>query len=379
MNRKGIVPILILLITAGLLIAGGVLYYSTHRLARSQPPRSNSPQSSSSAKEVATAPGPISNLATVPTSTEQVTTSQSETKTSSTDAISNSIVCPSVPPGSDFQISLGGPAEIQIINPFGKRLGNSPIATGHFQNVEHLDYDEIQCGSYTEEGIGFATRDTRSKSGEILNPTDGKYIIRITSIGDGGAIWIEAVSKDKNGKGHDDKLKTNIAPNTIITYSYDFYEPDKFAFHQLEETAISSTPTVSVKVNNAPGMLLISGWGRENLIVTDPEGYTVTPTSIIPSDEEYLVEIPGQFYYSEMEEGWEGRPINQVSAYTVKAGDYIIKVISDGTATTTSTFRLDFLDMTITSGTLIDQAPPGGYRVHVDLVPVSATSSTIHS
>lgn len=131
----------------------------------------------------------------------------------------------------------------------------------------------------------------------------------------------------------------------------------------------SSTPLIGT--NNMLGVeMLTSAQGPVDLMVTDPDGFTITPTTIIPSATEYLREIPGVLYYSEMEKGIDGNPIDQVYSYTAKTGDYIIKVLPDPTASLASIFWLNFSIgkqlFTLASGTPISKIPPQGYNVRVN-------------
>jgi parallel beta-helix repeat protein len=79
-----------------------------------------------------------------------------------------------------------------------------------------------------------------------------------------------------------------------------------------------------------------------DLTVTDPQGFTIAPDSIIPSDEEYIREIPGALYYLEMEQSSDGNPIDRVYSPVLKTGDYLISVIPEPGALATDTFSLFF-------------------------------------
>jgi len=121
--------------------------------------------------------------------------------------------------------------------------------------------------------------------------------------------------------------------------------------------------------------MLTSAQGPIDLVITDPDGFTITPTTIIPSELEFLREIPGELYYSEMEKGLDGNPIVHVYAYKAKIGDYTIQVIpnaakaSNRFASQTSAYWLDFSvgeqSLTLASSTLVSQIPPQGYSVRV--------------
>ena len=113
--------------------------------------------------------------------------------------------------------------------------------------------------------------------------------------------------------------------------------------------------------------ILVSAGSPVDLTVTDPDGFTIMPTTIVPSDLEFLRQIPGVLYYSEMERGTDGNPIDQVYSYTLKKGDYTIKVLSTPDASPTSTYTLDFStanqSTTLAQDVPISQIPSQGYGV----------------
>jgi len=120
-------------------------------------------------------------------------------------------------------------------------------------------------------------------------------------------------------------------------------------------------------VSVPPPAVLVSSHSPVDLIVTDPDRFTITPTTTIPSDTEYLREIPGVLYYSEMERGEDGNPIDRVYSYVAKTGDYNIKVVPDFGALPTATYTLDFSvgdqSIILASSTPISQIPDQGYGV----------------
>ena len=87
----------------------------------------------------------------------------------------------------------------------------------------------------------------------------------------------------------------------------------------------------------------------------------------IASDLEYLREIPGILYYSEMEKGIDGNPIDQVYSYTAKTGDYIIQVLPAAGASPIATYLLDFStpnqSITLAQNVPISQIPSQGYGI----------------
>ncbi|OHA67752.1 MAG: hypothetical protein A3D59_03325 [Candidatus Wildermuthbacteria bacterium RIFCSPHIGHO2_02_FULL_47_17] len=110
-------------------------------------------------------------------------------------------------------------------------------------------------------------------------------------------------------------------------------------------------------ISALPPSVLVSAGSPVDLTVTDPDGFTITSDIIIPSDLEFLRQIPGELYYSEMEQGTGGRPIDQVYSYTKKTGDYLINVIPESDALPTDTFSLSFTTDFATTTILAEDVP----------------------
>lgn len=106
-----------------------------------------------------------------------------------------------------------------------------------------------------------------------------------------------------------------------------------------------------------------------DLVVIDPDGFTITPTTAIQTDNEYLREIPGELYYSEGELGLDGRPEDIVYWPKQKIGDYIIKVLPEADISPIENYNLEFQtgDQTITlaENMPLNQIPSEGYGVAV--------------
>mgnify|MGYP001592955808 FL=1 len=104
-----------------------------------------------------------------------------------------------------------------------------------------------------------------------------------------------------------------------------------------------------------------------DLIVTDPEGFTITPTTAIQTDNEYLREIPGELYYTEGEIGSDGRPKDTIYWPKQKTGDYIIKAIPEEGVDSIATYSLKFTaenqTINLAENIPISQIPSEGYGV----------------
>ena len=135
-------------------------------------------------------------------------------------------------------------------------------------------------------------------------------------------------------------------------------------------TALKQLPkfvTFKQVVSAPQPAMIVSAYSPVDLVVTDPDGFTITPTTIVNSDLEYLREIPGVLYYSEMEKGMDGSPIDQVYSYTSKTGDYIIKVLPASGAPPTAAYTLDFMagnqSITLAQNVPVSQIPINGYGI----------------
>lgn len=110
-------------------------------------------------------------------------------------------------------------------------------------------------------------------------------------------------------------------------------------------------------VSVLPPKVLVTAGSPVDLVVTDPDEFTITPETIIPSDLEFLRQIPGVLYYSEIEQGTDGRPIDQVYSYVAKTGDYLIRVVPEPDALPTDTFSLAFTTDLSTTTVLAENVP----------------------
>lgn len=103
------------------------------------------------------------------------------------------------------------------------------------------------------------------------------------------------------------------------------------------------------------------------LIVTDPEGFTITPDTLITTSEELLREIPGVLYYSASDIDDDGRLGANVSAPTLKIGPYLIQVTPKLDALPTDTYSLDVevagKIITLAQNVPIRDIPPQGYEI----------------
>lgn len=126
-----------------------------------------------------------------------------------------------------------------------------------------------------------------------------------------------------------------------------------------------------------PLAILITSHSPVDLAVTDPDGFAITPTTIVPSDVEFLREITGVLYYSEMNRGPDGNPIDQIYSYIAKVGDYTVQVLPAPGALPTETYSLDFKageQTTILAQNIpLSQSPRQGYGITTSATGVITT------
>lgn len=130
-----------------------------------------------------------------------------------------------------------------------------------------------------------------------------------------------------------------------------------------------------------------------DLIVTDPDGYTITPETVIVTDHEILREVPQQLYYMHDGADSAGNPEAVVVGQKLKEGAYVIKVVPRANAALDDVYTLD-TEINGTTTVLADNVPvseiPSAgygvlvgeessietfYPVSIDIKPDSSTNS----
>jgi parallel beta-helix repeat protein len=123
------------------------------------------------------------------------------------------------------------------------------------------------------------------------------------------------------------------------------------------------------KPTDARIAMAVKGHSPINLTVTDPDGNTITHSTVIPSDEEYIREIQGELYYSEMEKGADGLPEDIIYSPFLKQGVYKIGVIPALGSSQNQTYSLDFIageqTMNLANNVPISRIPSNGYGIVV--------------
>jgi len=105
------------------------------------------------------------------------------------------------------------------------------------------------------------------------------------------------------------------------------------------------------------------------LIVTDPDGITITPNTIIHTGEEVLTEVPGQLYYSIYDMDADGTPKTEVYWPQFKTGNYLIRPLKRTDASVGSVYSLTIVtnagSKVIANNVSVDDIPATGYGITV--------------
>lgn len=100
-----------------------------------------------------------------------------------------------------------------------------------------------------------------------------------------------------------------------------------------------------------------------DLIVIDPQEYTITPTTSIQTEEELNTEVPGELYYSRS-------PNAEVFSPHFKLGDYTIIPVRkpdapDGSIYSITITMQGFGELQVVTDAPVEDIPKDGYRIRV--------------
>jgi VCBS repeat-containing protein len=106
------------------------------------------------------------------------------------------------------------------------------------------------------------------------------------------------------------------------------------------------------------------------LVITDPDGLTITPETLLITEREYLTEIPGALYYSHSGVDENGFVNDVVTAPVLKPGIYLIQVVPKLGAAPSDTYGLEVEVgdevITLAENVPISNIPSEGYRLSSD-------------
>lgn len=145
----------------------------------------------------------------------------------------------------------------------------------------------------------------------------------------------------------------------------------------------ASSPSLGIISSSMSSLSGIVGYGRIStpkkdmvikthspigLIVTDPDGNTITPQTTTVTPREILHEVPGALYYFVDKLDDLGRPDVEVAVPTIKQGNYSIIVVPNPGVAQSDTYGLDVETsagtITLAQDTAIRDIPVQGYGVH---------------
>jgi HlyD family secretion protein len=152
-----------------------------------------------------------------------------------------------------------------------------------------------------------------------------------------------------------DVVESTLTEGVIPSKSSDLkVKPTFVGFGRLTE------PKVKVAIRTASPI---------DLIVTDPDGFTITPDTIEWTGEEWIHEIPHQLYYSIYDFEEDGSPKTQVYSPRFKLGDYEIRPVKRKDAPANAVYSISMTTdagaMLIAEDVPVDNIPPTGYGVTV--------------
>jgi cell wall-associated NlpC family hydrolase len=121
---------------------------------------------------------------------------------------------------------------------------------------------------------------------------------------------------------------------------------------------------------NAPAVgIRFTAHSPVDLIVTDPDGYRITPEVTITTSEEVLHEIPGVLYYAAADVDSHGTFGATVFAPVAKHGSYLVHVAPKPDALPTDTYSIDVemagKTIQLAASTPVRDIPQAGYGVTV--------------
>ncbi|MCB9810656.1 MAG: C40 family peptidase [Candidatus Nomurabacteria bacterium] len=135
------------------------------------------------------------------------------------------------------------------------------------------------------------------------------------------------------------------------------------------------------RIHQADAELTIKTGSPVDLEITDPDGNTLSAASTIPSDEEYIREIPGEMYYLELEQGHDGHPEDIVLSPIAKDGAYTIKVIPEAGAASAATYsltvELNGVETIVANNETLDTIPTEGFTLKLATGKILGLDSTV--
>lgn len=235
------------------------------------------------------------------------------------------------------------------------RHNTEPIAIGSEQPGDLMFFD---WGKWVSDG----------KGGGSYNGINDGHIDHV-------AMYVGGSQTDTNGEKYDvtpDGTKYNV-----VQASFDGSDGI------LPSKTYSGKDSMKLDIEKHAGKHFV-GFGRINdprigglvktnspidLVVSDPDGVTITPNTTIRTDEEISHEIPGELYYSIYDTEPDGSPKTEVYWPKLKMGNYTIRPIKRADASTSSVYGISIItdagSKVIAENVPINDIPETGYGITV--------------
>ena len=245
------------------------------------------------------------------------------------------------------------------------------IVSGYYQKNHYYNYERVAPGIDCSGLIYWAFN-------KANDPTEAhdNYVANVTADGMFGDVQSsEVVGELEPGDAlffGDDSRISHVAMYVGESEGYDVVNASSEDLGVIQGESVNyekDSDFVERRRIHQHGFSSASTFSPVDLIVTDPDGLTLSYEDVIPSDLEYIREVPGVMYYSEIERGHDGQSIDRVYFTELKDGVYTFEVAPDETATSGSQYSLVLNTgqtvIELAKDELVSEIPPQGFAVEV--------------
>lgn len=193
---------------------------------------------------------------------------------------------------------------------------------------------------------------------------DGQFRNNTEDVGETELKPSDLLFFDRDRNGNMDHVAMYVGGNDVIEAAN---QRDGIKLSKLSERKADKSFVKFRRVTPARVGFEARAHSPVDLVVTDPEGFTIDADTAIQTDLELLREIPGVLYYSERDVDGDGTIDAVVTAPTLKTGDYVIRVVAKPEALPTNTYSLDVeaagTVINMAQNILINDIPKLGYGI----------------
>ncbi len=146
---------------------------------------------------------------------------------------------------STISLILASPAELLIIDPWGRRLGRDPM--------NEIEYKEIPNSTYFRDVVNDATGELppgeqEIKAAYISYPEDGFYDIKVIGTG-AGTYTLILLAYDQNGQSKDIEQQGDIITGAIQEFELNY------SLDAIEETTLHQIVEIDIKPGSDPNSI----------------------------------------------------------------------------------------------------------------------------